>query len=101
MSSKFYIDDLRTAPDTSWTIIRNSKTALIAVDGFRKMDYHLEAVSLDHDLGGDDTTRPIVLYFCENNWWPDTVFVHSFNPIGKSWLEEMTLRYAPPGTLRR
>lgn len=101
MSSKFYIDDLRPAPDTSWTVIRNSRTALIAIDGFRIRNMHLQAVSLDHDLGGDDTTRPIMLYFCSNNYWPDEVYVHSANPVGVNWLQEMTIHYAPPGTLKR
>jgi hypothetical protein len=52
-------------------------------------------MSLDHDLGGDDTTRPIVLWMCENESWPTTVHVHTANPVGREWLEGMIERYKP------
>ena len=50
-------------------------------------------MSLDHDLGGDDTSRRIVLWMCENEFWPDEVVVHSANPVGVEWLEGMIARY--------
>lgn len=53
-------------------------------------------ISFDHDLGGDDTSRRVVLWLCENsepNKWPATASVHSMNPIGREWLTGMIQRY--------
>lgn len=97
---RLYVDDLRSPPP-GWTVVRNSKTALIMVDGMRIMNYKFEAISFDHDLGGDDTTRSLMYYLCEHDYWPDKVYVHSANPVGVDYLEGMVLRYAPAGTLQR
>ena len=51
----------------------------------------------DHDLGGDDTSRAIVLWMCENEWWPESVMVHSQNPVGSFWLRAMIERYSREG----
>lgn len=40
-------------------------------------DKYVVELSLDHDLGGEDTTRPIVLWMCETRIWPGTIRVHS------------------------
>ncbi|MEV6643273.1 cyclic-phosphate processing receiver domain-containing protein [Amycolatopsis sp. NPDC051371] len=50
------------------------------------------AISLDHDLGGDDTTRPVVLWLCENDRCPPEVRVHTANPVGREWLTGMARR---------
>lgn len=52
-------------------------------------------LSLDHDLGGDDTTRCIVLWLIDNdvNAWIDEIRCHSQNPVGREWVEEMIKRY--------
>lgn len=44
-------------------------------------------------LGGDDTTRRVVLIMCENNFWPERVYLNSANPVGCEWLEGMIKRY--------
>lgn len=104
---KLWVDDLRTPPDSrpsphnpgetisdGWWWAKNSKAAIDT------MRYHwwygdLEEVSLDHDLGGDDTTRPIVLWMIEKNVWPPKIHVHSANPVGVEWLNGMIERYRP------
>ena len=98
---RLFIDDIRWGPSTKWTVIRNSRTALITIDGLRRIGNHIESISFDHDLGGDDTTRPVVLYLCEHDYWPTNVFVHSQNNVGVEWLSGMVDRYAPSGTLKR
>jgi len=90
---KLWVDDLRPPPpewdDDEWDW---AKTSAIAI-GCLMSDVYDE-MSLDHDLGGDDTTRPIVLWLCENSWcWPERVVVHSANPVGREWLEGMIARY--------
>lgn len=84
-----WVDDLRHPPD-GWDWARTSAEALSLLTMF---DY--EVVSLDHDLGGDDTTRKIVLHWCEHGGWPNEVRVHSSNPVGVEWLTGMINRYKP------
>ena len=100
LMSKFkiclWIDDLREPPDSSWTVARNSETALLYLDGIRNdPSIELEAISFDHDLGQDDTTRPVMMWLCENEFWPNKVLFHTMNPIGRVWLEGTAKRYAP------
>jgi hypothetical protein len=48
----------------------------------------------------DETTRPIMLWMCEHDFWPTELYIHTANPCGQEWLVGMALRYAPAGTLR-
>lgn len=91
MKDKLWVDDLRPPPDDSWIW---SKTSADALDTLTTKRFTV--MSLDHDLGGDDTTRPIVLWLCENpENWPDQVRCHSANPVGREWIEKMCERYKP------
>lgn len=93
MHRNLWVDDLRPAPD-GWIW---SKTSANTIDTLM-LAYPdiVDEMSLDHDLGGDDTTRPIVLWLCENpQYWPKVVRVHSANPVGVHWLEGMIARYQP------
>lgn len=92
---KLWVDDIRMAPDESWSTARNSKCAISMLSIAKEQGDVIEIMSLDHDLGGDDTTRPVVLWCCENDWWPDEVVVHSANYVGVEWLEGMIERYHP------
>ena len=98
---KIWVDDIRTPPDDSWTWYKTSYEAIKSLEhGLwlcqnKSAIYRDEIMSLDHDLGGDDTTRPVVLWCCENNFWPVEVVVHSANPPGAYWLESMIERYHP------
>jgi len=87
--NRLWVDDLRPAPD-GWTWAKSSTEAiaLLAAGEFA-------AISLDHDLGGDDTTRPVVLWLCEHARWPAEVLVHTANPVGREWLTGMARRYGP------
>lgn len=98
---RLWVDDLRECPEYgaaygAWAWAKTSHEAICCLKWWTKV----EEMSLDHDLGGDDTTRPIVLWLCEqyaegNNYWPDKVVVHSANPPGRIWLEGMIERYKP------
>lgn len=98
---KIWVDDLRPAPDSSWLPVQRSEDAIELLHSAMVLSRaggtpdHIEVMSLDHDLGGDDTTRPIVLWMCENEFWPAKVVVHSANPVGIDWLEGMIERYQP------
>lgn len=93
---KIWVDDLRE-PDNSWVWCRTSDFTIALLEQL-KYSYSIPNVpprimSLDHDLGGGDTTRPIVLWMIENDFWPVEVRVHSANPVGREWLEGMIDRY--------
>lgn len=65
------------APGPDWTWAKTSAEALAAL-----RDGPVEEISLDHDLDGGDTTRPLALWICENEVWPDRIAVHSGTASG-------------------
>lgn len=84
-----WIDDIRVAPD-GWLWAKTSQEAIAAIDANETFDM----ISFDHDLGGDDTSRAVVLWLCEHeNKWPASAMVHSRNPVGAEWLNGMIDRY--------
>lgn len=93
---KLWVDDLRTPPDASWVWAKDSAEAVSALGSGSVVE-----MSLDHDLGGDDTTRVVVNWICQmqglygDNYWPAVVRVHTANPVGREWLEGMINRYGP------
>lgn len=104
---KIWVDDERPAPDGTWFHARTASDALRVLAAYRSVrdnpltqNVRVECISLDHDLGGDDTTRPVVLWMAENNFWPDKVYVHTANVVGREWIEGMVNRYGP-GVSRR
>jgi len=94
-----WIDDLRPAP-AGWHWVKTSQEALNLLGWAQLLGADIDAVSFDHDLGGDDTSRRVVLWMCEENYWPNTCHVHSQNNVGVEWLRGMIQRYAPEGTLQ-
>ncbi|AMS02716.1 hypothetical protein BJD55_gp050 [Gordonia phage Yvonnetastic] len=96
---KLWVDDIRTPPE-GWAWAKTSDEALWLIDVAAYSGRDFEAISLDHDLGGDDTTRPVVLWMAEHDHWPGRVHVHSSNPPGVEWLRGMVERYGPGVTLR-
>lgn len=92
---KLWIDDLRE-PRKGFEWAQNSSAAIAILDMNRGAP--LGEVSFDHDLGGDDTARPVMLWMIENDVWPDHIHVHTANPVGRDWIVGMAERYAPDRT---
>ena len=94
---RLWIDDLRVPPyGFAWA--KTSQQAIKMISG-RGTPY--EHISFDHDLGGDDTSRLVVLWLCEyEGHWPKTASVHSMNPVGVEWLVGMIKRYGEGCTIR-
>ena len=87
---KLWVDDLR-APPSQWLWAKTSQEAIYALS---RLEF--EEMSLDHDLGGEDTTRAVVLWLCEHpDRWPRVVRVHTANNVGRTWLHGMVYRYNP------
>ncbi len=83
-----FIDDIRNPPSDEWVVIRNSQDAIAFLhDNWDAIN----RISFDHDLGGEDTIRPVILYieeavFC-NGKSPHKYLIHSANPVGRMWIE--------------
>ncbi|MEV6443240.1 cyclic-phosphate processing receiver domain-containing protein [Amycolatopsis sp. NPDC051716] len=58
-------------------------------------DGDFAAISLDHDLGGDHTTHPVVLWRCEHDHRPPEARIHTANPVAREWPTAMPRRYGP------
>lgn len=96
MSLKLWIDDIRPAPDDTWDTVTTSDAAIALLDLFSNdgmLWIPREVISFGHDLGGDDTTRPVVIWMIENNFKFQEYRIHSANPVGREWLEGMIERY--------
>ena len=96
------IDDLRSHRGPA-IHLRNSTEAL---DWLRQHeDAHIDELWLDHDLGGDDTIRPVVHYLEERCFVGtplsiNTIYVHSANPVGGSWVMSSRLLHEHYRVLR-
>lgn len=82
---KLWVDDERPAPDDTWTVARDSATAIshlymIGTPAVIKTGDRLEEVSLDHDLGGDDTGFQVLDWMIAYAEWPDVLTIHTSNP---------------------
>lgn len=89
-TNSLWIDDLRLPPE-GWAWAKTSEEAIACIENNAEPFFF---ISFDHDLGGDDTSRKVVLWLCENpGKWPANAAVHSMNPIGKEWLTGMITRY--------
>lgn len=93
---KLWVDDERPAPE-GWKWAKTSAEAIGRLAGvYSDEPGPVAELSLDHDLGGDDTTRKIVLWMLEHDIpWPPVVRVHTANPVGRDWLVGMIERYGP------
>jgi hypothetical protein len=81
-----FLDDTRNPPDGVWTIARTSAAAIAVLAG-GDVGY----MSLDHDLGGDDTGMRVVDWLDERIAAGDGFAlpvwrIHSANPVGAARL---------------
>lgn len=114
---KLYLDDVRSPPDDTWTVVRTAEEAKALLDD---PTIDVEAASLDHDLGECDecanafpprgytvvtntcrhrmTGYDLVKWMAETGRWPRyKPAVHSANPAGKANMVALIeQRWHPP-----
>ena len=76
-----FVDDIRTAT-APWINARTVVEAQALIANAVTFE-----VSLDHDLGGDSTSRELINWMLRNGHCPSAAAVHSANPVGRHWLE--------------
>lgn len=95
---KLFVDDIRNAPDESWTVARTVNSAIRALAMFSPTE-----ISLDHDISHQvavgDLSRP---YPCAETFqavahyivmkhnaldWNPKVIIHTSSPVGAKELE--------------
>lgn len=87
---KIWLDDIRDAPDETWTVARTARDALLMVN---ENVGNVEVLSLDHDLGDEnELTGYDVLSILEKLVGtgellsviiPNEFRIHSANPVGR------------------
>lgn len=95
---RMWIDDIREAED-DWLWAKTSQEAIDYLSLWKDNNFELDAVAFDHDLGGDDTIRRVVIWMIENEYYPTTVRMLTANPVGYEWIQGMINRYFPEETL--
>jgi hypothetical protein len=88
---KLYVDDTRDAPH-GWTLARSYRDAVRML-----RSGEVDAISLDHDLGGKKSGNDIAWLMVSENIWPKEIRCHSMNPVGKYNIISLLEHYAPKG----
>lgn len=62
----------------------------------RPLGYLLDEVSLDHDLGGDDTGFIVLDWMIEHEVWPAELTIHTSNPPARKQMLAAANAEGPP-----
>lgn len=102
---RLFLDDLRQPPNpteennfNAFFVARSTEQAIRIIKEFGWPDF----MSLDHDLGGDDTVMVFLKRLVSEIWTDQTIpdyFIHSANPVGsenirsfmESWKKSVNL----------
>ena len=98
---KLWVDDIRNAPDDTWTVAR---TITAAFNILSKMD--AEIISLDHDIShqvsiGTGLERPFpcpetfvpVAHYAGLNHSAKKFHLHTSNPVGARVMKDLLMHY--------
>ena len=91
---KIFLDDVRDAPDETWTVARNYRDAeaLVCHLGLDQEDGITE-ISLDHDLGDDGrgTGYDVILWIeaavAQGDYIPPSILIHTANAPARKRME--------------
>jgi hypothetical protein len=97
---KMWIDDMREAPDESWTVVRKVEPAIRLLSMFE-----FDEISIDHDIENrpdDETFKPIAYFLALKYQGTPTeppkfipkITIHSDNPVGAKEIQMILLKGA-------
>lgn len=102
---KLFVDDIRDAPDDSWTTVRKVEEAIRLINNFS-----YDVISLDHDIENrpsDETFKPIAYFIgLKAEYWRSLgkhepkVIIHSINPVGARQMADVLGDYDVDVTIR-
>lgn len=124
---KLFVDDIRSAPDSSWTVVRS------VTDAIRMLSrLEFDEISLDHDISHyenldekdieqkvyacNETFEPVARYIVEKYWlskqvkngltlsrlcFVPKITVHSANPIGAENIYTLLKDVGIPSTIKK
>lgn len=88
---KLWVDDERNAPTDSWRVCRSSSEAIVELMGSTWSE-----ISLDHDLGGDDTGFKVLNWMIDHAVWPTkSLTIHTSNPPARTRMLKAAASEAP------
>jgi hypothetical protein len=96
---KLWLDDERVMPldytgEDDW-----ATTSIQAINQIRNRTEYgetYEEISLDHDLGGEDTGMAVLDWMIENGVWPKRLVIHTANPPARQNMLRAANASAPP-----
>jgi len=106
-----WLDDIRPAPE-GWTWVKDYDSAISLLKMGRvqtaSLDHDLSDIQMRWDTGTGYSEAPVqrleertgyhvVLWMAQNQTWPDTLRVHSGNPVGKRAMLQLIERHHPLG----
>lgn len=117
---KLYVDDIREAPDSSWTLV---KTITEAANALYNFGADITEISLDHDISFEvrvegiyrpfpspDTFMPVAMliglaknhgmYLLHGMSWNRKIIIHSANPVGAERMQRMLREYGIEAELK-
>lgn len=86
---RLWLDDVRPAPE-GWLHVKTVAEAKSVLSKIQVLD-----LSLDHDLGEDETGYDLVKWLAEThvNWPYNKPTIHSMNPVGRDNMQATIERY--------
>ena len=91
---KLYVDDIRNAPDDTWTVARTVSSAISAIARFRA---DIEVISLDHDISHQinmgAASRP---YPCDETFTPVCYFIGEVYSTSTLKMPEIVIHTSNP-----
>lgn len=107
---KIWVDDERPMPwtdgikDINRIHAKTSAEAILWLEAWRRnnaqrdrpLSYMIDEVSLDHDLGGDDTGMKVLDWMIEHEVWPQELTIHTSNPPARKQMLAAANAEGPP-----
>lgn len=92
-----YIDDERKSPSSEFYggnyEVASCRTYQGAINVLTELDGTEFGIDLDHDLGEEKTGYDICEYMLEYDIWPEVIYLHSQNSVGRANMKQLLTHY--------